>query len=214
MIRPDGRRFVRVAELPELPGGEVYCTVLESDAESLAHCERLGFVVNRRESHYLVRTDAVRAAAVPEGVRLVTADEVDLDRLRLLDDALRQDVPGTDGWRWDEEGFRGQFGGAYDPATYVVAVAEGGEYVGLVRIWHNPAGPRLGMIGVLPRYRRRGLGRALLASAFAALRERGLAEVSTEIDDENEASKALLLPLGARRVGGSVELVRRARAGA
>lgn len=208
MIRPDGRRFVRVAELPELPEGEVYCAVLETDAESLALCERLGFVVNRRESHYLVPTDAIPAAVVPEGVRLVTADEVDLERLRLLDDALRQDVPGTNGWRWDEAGFRGEFDDAYDPSTYLVAVAEDGAYVGLVRVWHNPAGPRLGMIGVLPGHRRRGLARALLASAFAALRQRGLAEVSTEVDDANVASRALLTQ-GAQRVGGSVELVRR-----
>jgi GNAT superfamily N-acetyltransferase len=208
VIRPDGRRFVRVAELPVLPEGEVYCAVLETDAESLALCERLGFVVNRRESHYLVPTDAIPAAVVPEGVRLVTADEVDLERLRLLDDALRQDVPGTDGWRWDEAGFRGEFDDAYDPSTYLVAVAEDGAYVGLVRVWHNPAGPRLGMIGVLPGHRRRGLARALLASAFAALRERGLAEVSTEVDDANVASRALLTQ-GAQRVGGSVELVRR-----
>ncbi|MBD0338273.1 MAG: GNAT family N-acetyltransferase [Thermoleophilia bacterium] len=212
MIRPDGRRFVRVSELSELselPDGEVYCTLSETDSESLARCERLGFVVSRRESRYLLRTEPVRPAVLPEGVRLVTADEVELERLRLLDDALRQDVPGTDGWRWEEAGFRGEFDDAYDPSTYLVAVAEDGEYVGLVRVWHNPAGPRLGMIGVLPGYRRRGVARALLASAFAALRARGLAEVSTEIDDDNEASKALLLPLGARRVGGSLELVRR-----
>ena len=208
MIRPDGRRFVRVADLREPPEGEVYCAVSEGDVESLALCERLGFVVNRHESRYLVPTDPVPAAALPEGVRLVTADEVDLERLRLLDDALRQDVPGTDGWRWDEAGFRGEFDDAYDPSTYLVAVAEDGAYVGLVRVWHNPAGPRLGMVGVLPEHRRQGLARALLAQVLAVLRERGIAEVATEVDDENVASRALLTP-GARRVGGSIELVRR-----
>jgi RimJ/RimL family protein N-acetyltransferase len=209
MIRPDGRRFVRARELPDLPAGEVYCTVDEADAETLALCERLGFLVNRRESRFRIPTDPAPDAELPAGIDVVTADEVDLDRLRLLDDALRQDVPGTDGWRWDEAGFREEFDDAYDPSTYLVAIADDGEYVGLVRVWHKADGARLGMIGVLPRSRRRGLARSLLARVFAVLHERGAREVSTEIDDENMASKALLLPLGARRVGGTVELIRR-----
>ena len=208
-VRPDGRRFVRARELGAAPAGELYCTVDEDDAETLALCERLGFVVNRRESRYALPTDAVAPAPLPAGIRVVTADEADEARLRLLDDALRQDVPGTEGWRWDEAGFREEFDDSSDPATYLVAVAENGEYVGLVRVWHRPSGPRLGMIGVLPAYRRRGLARVLLATVFAVLHDLGLGEVSTDIDDENEASKALLLPLGARRVGGTVELVRR-----
>lgn len=210
MIRPDGRRFVRARDLPGASAGEVYCTVDEADADALALCERLGFVVNRRESRYLIPTDALPAAPLPAGIALLSADEVDRDRLRLLDDALRQDVPGTDGWRWDEAGFREEFDDAYDPSTYLVAVAEATEeYVGLVRVWRNPSGPRLGMVGVLPRHRRRGVARALMAQAFAVLHAGGDSEVSTEIDDANEASRALLLPLGARRAGGSVELVRR-----
>lgn len=212
-MRPDGRHFVRARDLPTAPAGEVYCTVDEADADTLALGERLGFVVNRREGRFLIPTDpdvtGLGAAGVPDGFALVRADEVDLDRLRLLDDALRQDVPGTEGWRWDEAGFREEFDDAYDPATYLVAVADSGEYVGLVRVWHNAAGPRLGMIGVLPPHRRRGLARALLARVFAVLHERGEPEVSTEVDDTNVASNALLRPLGARRAGASVELVRR-----
>jgi ribosomal protein S18 acetylase RimI-like enzyme len=210
LIRPDGRRFVRARDLPSAPAGEVYCTVDEADADSLTLCRRLGFVVNRRESRYVVPTDAIPPVRIPEGVNVVSADQADEERLRLLDDALRQDVPGTDGWRWDEVGFREEFDDAYDPSTYLVAVAQDGEYVGLVRVWHKPQGARLGMIGVLPRYRRRGLARALLARVFAVLRERGIDEVSTDVDDENEASNALFRARGARRTGGSVELVRRA----
>jgi GNAT superfamily N-acetyltransferase len=214
VIRPDGRRFVRPREVSSAPPGDVYCTVDESDEDGLALCERLGFVVNRRESRFLLPTDpdvtGLRLASVPEGFSLLRADEVDLDRLRLLDDALRQDVPGTDGWRWDEAGFQAELDGAFDPATYPVAVEEAtGEYAGLARVWRNPTGPRLGMVGVLPQHRRRGVARALLAQAFAVVHEGGDAEVSTEIDDANEASRALLLPLAARRVGGAVELVRR-----
>jgi ribosomal protein S18 acetylase RimI-like enzyme len=56
---------------------------------------------------------------------------------------------------------------------------------------------------------RRGIARALLAEVFARLDERGLDEVSTEIDETNTASRALLEGFGARRTGTSVELIRR-----
>ena len=69
--------------------------------------------------------------------------------------------------------------------------------------------PRLGFIGVHRRYRRRGIARALLAEVFSRLVARGVSEVSTEIDETNTASRALLEGLGARRTGTSVELVRR-----
>jgi ribosomal protein S18 acetylase RimI-like enzyme len=51
---------------------------------------------------------------------------------------------------------------------------DGGRYVGLVRIWNGPLPvPRLGLIGVLPDYRRRGLAkdlnRALRRQCFSAL---------------------------------------------
>jgi len=59
------------------------------------------------------------------------------------------------------------------------------------------------------RYRRRGIARALLAEVFSRLVARGVSEVSTEIDETNTASRALLEGLGARRTGTSVELVRR-----
>ena len=74
----------------------------------------------------------------------------------------------------------------------------------------NPGRPRLGFIGVLPGYRRRGIARALLARVFAELQERGVHDVSTEIDETNTASRALLEGLGARRTGTTVELNRRA----
>ena len=87
---------------------------------------------------------------------------------------------------------------------------ESGRYAGLVRVWNNPGRPRLGLIGVTRPYRRRGLARALLARAFGVLHLRGQAVVTAEADDTNLASRSLLLGLGARREGGSVEFIRRA----
>jgi len=47
-----------------------------------------------------------------------------------------------------------------------------GQYAGLVRIWRNRAGPRLGLIAILAQYRRRGAARALLGQAFTVLAAR------------------------------------------
>jgi ribosomal protein S18 acetylase RimI-like enzyme len=93
----------------------------------------------------------------------------------------------------------------FDPATYLVAVRES-EYVGFVRILGLPRQPRLGLIGVLPSYRRLGLARALLSAAMRPLHERGIGTVSTEADELNLAAQGLLKEIGAIRTGGAIEL--------
>jgi len=218
-VRPDGRCFLRTPDaVRDTADRDLYVTVDEADAEARSLCERLGFVVDRRESVYAVPTDpaltGLRDVECPHGFVFVSADRVDQDRLRVLDDALRQDVPGTDEWRWEPDAFREEtFCAEFDPATYLVAVAQAsGEYVALARVWNNARGPRLGLIAVLAPYRRRGLARALLARAFDVLHERGRTDVSTEVDDENVPSTSLIRSLGARRTGGSVDYVRRAEA--
>jgi ribosomal protein S18 acetylase RimI-like enzyme len=194
--------------------GDLYVTVDEADEEAVRRFEDLGFVANRRESELVIPTDpnvtGLRPEEAPAEFTFVSADQVEERRLRALDDALRQDVPGTSGWRWDDKGFREEtFVPAFDPATYLVAIeAATGEYAGLVRVWNNPTGPRLGLIGVLTPYRRRGLARALLARAFAVLDGRGKKEVSGEVDETNVASMSLIASLGSRRTGGTVELIR------
>ena len=83
--------------------------------------------------------------------------------------ALRQDVPGSDGWRNDPATFAEQLRAdpQFDPATYLIAVDRSGAYAGLVRIWIRTAGPRLGLVAVRPAYRRQGLAMALLAGSPA-----------------------------------------------
>lgn len=209
-VRPDGRRFVWDPDNESLAGvaTDVYCTVEASEIESYS---ALGFNVHRREATYLVPTRSARADAA-QGIVFVHADEVDETNLRLLDNELRQDVPGTDGWEWTEADFRKETYEAadFDPKTYLAALdSETGEYVGIVRVWMKQPTPRLGFIGVRRRYRRRGIASALLAEVFARLAKRGIGEVSTEIDETNTASRALLEGFGARRTGTSVELIRR-----
>jgi ribosomal protein S18 acetylase RimI-like enzyme len=61
---------------------------------------------------------------------------------------------------------------------------------------------------VLADHRRRGIARALLGQVMTTLPARGVETVVCEIDDTNEGSLRLLLGLGARRIGGSVEMLR------
>lgn len=117
------------------------------------------------------------AYELPPGYRLTSAADTDIHQLMALDDALRNDVPGAEGWESNETTFREQTYDSpyFDPEAYLVALDAGDSYAGLVRIWNGPRPlprlgliglPRLGLIGVLPAHRRRGLARALLSTAF------------------------------------------------
>jgi ribosomal protein S18 acetylase RimI-like enzyme len=225
--RPDNRWFLyfdtwRADAYPPLAdavardlGRDLYVTLEDAEYDALDACAQVGFAVHRRESYFRIPADPVATglagAILPAGLDLLSAADADITRLRLLDDVLRQDVPGCKGWRWDAEQFRAEtFSRFFDPATYLVAVDRAsGQYAGLVRIWRNRAGPRLGLIGTIAQYRRRGVARALLGQAFAALAARGDTSVVGEVDDTNVASLSLLTRIGARRYGGSVELIRR-----
>jgi ribosomal protein S18 acetylase RimI-like enzyme len=226
-LRPDNRWFLyfdtwRADAWPPLAAAvagelsrDLYVVLEDSEYDALDACAAAGFTENRRESYYRFQADpavtGLAGAVLPTGLGVVSAADVDISRLRLLDDAVRQDVPGWEGWRWGAEEFRAEtFGRFFDPATCLVAVdLASGEYAGLVRIWRTRAGPRLGLIAVLAPYRRRGVARALLAQACAVLVDRGDMSVTGEVDDANVAALSLLTGLGARRYGGNVELIKR-----
>ena len=167
-LRPDNRWFLyfdtwRADAYPPLAdavacdlGRDLYVTLEDAEYDALDACAQAGFAVHRRESYYRIPADRAVAglagAVLPAGLDVLSAADADITRLRLLDDALRQDVPGSAGWRWDAEQFRAEtFGPFFDPATYLVAVDRAsGEYAALVRIWRNRAGPRLGLIATRP----------------------------------------------------------------
>jgi RimJ/RimL family protein N-acetyltransferase len=172
-----------------------------------------GFTATRREVTVEVNLDealdAIGDARLPAGVAVISAADADRDRLRLLDDTLRDDVPGTDGWRSTPQEFADDnFGDSeFDPRTYLVAVDERtGEYIGLVRVWMDPRRPRIGMFGVVRGHRRRGLMLALLAACLAAARESGHGAATSNHDETNEASRGVFHRLRAREVGSTVEL--------
>lgn len=215
-IRPDGRCFVFGEPDNDLPRGRVYASVDEGDEAKLRALLRLGFTPHRRELVLEVPTERARWSVLsvepPPGISLVRADEVDEDQLRVLDDLLRQDVPGTDGWKWDVDGFREETydTSAFDPATYLVALDGDGVRVGLARVWMRPEQPRLGLVGVRFGWRRRGVARALVAQVLAAVSERRRSDVRTSVDETNTASRQLLLGFGAQTLGRLLEVRREA----
>ena len=87
----------------------------------------------RREDEYVLPVGpalTATAGPVPDGVTIVPADEKESDRLARLDERLRQDVPGSDGWVNDPVESRSYtFDQHFDPRLYLVAVVDG-DYAG------------------------------------------------------------------------------------
>ncbi|GAB3405184.1 GNAT family N-acetyltransferase [Flindersiella endophytica] len=141
---------------------------------------------------------------LPADASIVSAADVSAEALMDLDCRLRDDVPRSEGW-FREENHDSPY---FDPRGYLVARA-GGRDVGLVRIWNGPRPlPRLGLIAILPAYRRRGIARALLAQAINTWHERGGATITAEDDAGNRVSIALLTAFGGHVTGGTIELAR------
>ncbi|MFD0556909.1 acetyltransferase (GNAT) family protein [Stackebrandtia endophytica] len=224
-LRPDGRRQALLD-----PGGDptsvadlLSAVVADTDREviiELADDDGLlstvltvGFVERRHENIYEVECDVAVSALVDHQITpewtVEAADRVDLDRLRELDDELRQDVPGISGWRWSREAFLAEMQSpSCDPRLYRVLVDASGDYHGICRIWRNPQQSRIGFVGVSRQHRRGGLATALLADTLREARRIGLSTLVLEADTTN-VSNRLADKIGARRIGGTVELVHR-----
>lgn len=227
VCRPDRRWFVSVdawdeqdhdplinAMIADL-NQNLHTRIDGTDETSLERWTKHGFVPDRRELEFLLSPDPQRtglaATPIPDGLTLLPADEVDETALRQLDDRLREEVPGADGWINDPAEFHEYTYDEkhFDPATYLVAVDDDREqFAGLVRVWANGPRSRLGLIGVTRAYRRRGVARALLAAAFKPLHERGVSEVLAEVDASNTASLKLMESIAAVETGASLVLRR------
>src|SRR5215211_3415669 len=106
LVRPDARCFVAfrscradayeplVQAIAQHVGRDLYTEISEADAEVRDRLVAMGFLVNRREHTYAIPTDSaitgLTDVAVPAGFEIVTADRVSEDRLRELDDELKQ----------------------------------------------------------------------------------------------------------------------------
>lgn len=108
-------------------------------------------------------------------LELVPADEVSPDLLFALDTELRQDVPGNDGWRGNRLWFDDELASdEFDPAAYLVTRArDSGDLIGLCRLWNNPTGPALGLLGVRRGHRTGGPALTLVHRAAMAASQWG-----------------------------------------
>jgi ribosomal protein S18 acetylase RimI-like enzyme len=222
--RPDGRLFVsidawhettfdRIAEamLAELPS-PVHTVVDEADADLTACWQRAGFAVRRREWEYVMPTDpgvtGLDEAAPPSGVTIVPAGQADEDLLRAVDRAIREEVEATVGWHsMPVEALPRPAGVTIvDPSKYAVAAGPDG-YLGLIRVV-TVNRSRIGLIAVRAAEQRRGIGRALLAHALGTLHRSGITEAWAEVQESNQAAKALIEGIGARPVSSNLELMR------
>lgn len=222
--RPDGRVFLAIdtwhatvfdrlaaAMLADGPG-PLSTVVDETDHDLTARWERAGLTVRRREGEYLLTTGvrgAVRSEVPgPPGVTVLGLGAATEPALRELYRVVRAEVEAGPGWdSMPVEMPPRPLGVPMDPSRYVVAVAAG-RYVGLVRVVVRRRHARIGLVAVREDRRRRGIARAMLAEVLDALHRTGVTTASAEVDDRNDAAKALLAGLGARRVGGVVELGR------
>lgn len=229
VCRPDRRWFVSVdawraedteplvhAMIADL-GQDLHTRIDGTDAEALELWSRFGFLPERHEVELVLSPDPTRTGLMgimmPVGLTLLSAAEADEVELRCLDDRLRNDVPGTDGWVNDPSEFHDvTFDEAhFDPTTHLVALdPENRRFAGLVRIWTGRNRARLGLIGVVRPYRRRGLARALLAHALHPVHERGITVVTAEADDANRAGLELLRGVGSVATGSAAVLKRSA----
>lgn len=226
--RPDRRTFLRFAgaghdahaALATAAGRDlgrrVFAVVDEANREQLNALRDVGFsteVVGERFRIGFDRAlDWLRHARPPGGFTMRSADGVDEDRLFTLDNAIRNDVPGSDGWRGDRDWFRDEFSERppFDPETYLVASDDtNGEYVGLVRIWRNRSGPRLGLVGVLRQYRGTPVAPALLRQSLSAAARWGHEDFATETSPSNKHVYPRMRRLGAVSEGRFHQLVRR-----
>lgn len=167
--------------------GPIYASGRYSKPDQLGALRQAGFAAEMTAEAFEVEFSSALAklqrAWLPSGFRIISASDASLDVLLALDNKLRQLIPGTDGWVGDIAWLRSEFAESppYDPAAYLVAIEEStGRYAGLVRVWRNDDGPRLGMVGVLPEYRHVPLAARLLYQALDEASRWGFEAFTTE----------------------------------
>jgi mycothiol synthase len=88
---------------------------------------------------------------------------------------------------------------SYDPSLWLLA-KDGDEIAGLSLCSLDPGEGWIGVLGVRPPWRRRGLGKALLLASFREIRERGKPRAVLGVDAENPTGATRLYENAGMRV--------------
>ncbi|MFW2383401.1 MAG: GNAT family N-acetyltransferase [Acidimicrobiales bacterium] len=220
--RPDDRTFLAfvgdvtgygplVGTVADELAEDLYTTVAETDPSRDAVLRGAGFETEVTTERFEIRFETARAALsrfrVPVGFACEPAGDVDEEQLFSLDNAIRNLVPGLDGWQGNREWFRAEL---TDPAAYQVAIDLGtGTYAGLARMWRNPNGAHFGLVGVDAAYRRLRLGPALLNRVIREAAQWGHRTFTADAALTNRLVHPRLLGLGATSLGKTTQLVLR-----
>lgn len=190
---------------------------VNADSADIGTYEELGFTEVVAFESFSVSFESCVAqldrARLPAWCQVIDAHAADVQRLSDLDNLLRSDIAGTEGWNAGVDWMRQEVSapGVHRYAYLVATVRETGEYIGLIRVWRNPSGPRLGMVGVVKEFRGSLVGPALIQRALASASTWGFAEFVTETQFTNRSIYARLKDVGTsqgvfaqmRRVGKS-----------
>ncbi|TDE90867.1 GNAT family N-acetyltransferase [Occultella glacieicola] len=205
--RPDGRWQLglpdRTESWPALlagrPGAVDRLLVSATEGSWDAPLADLGFTAVRTEQVWHLPVAGLTTAITSAAHTFTPVTGCDLDRVRDLDNIVRQQIPGTEDWTGTVEDLRATLSDdEFDPLLYLIAVHTGsGSYDGLIRVWYRRPRPRLGCLGVVPQWRRTRLAAGLLGAVATILRGRAVTEILTETDLRNPDSH----PMAARHGG-------------
>lgn len=211
--RPDGAWLIRLpAEHVEMWGSllEIASTDIcgamlvsrpaDEDVRAESELRRAGFTPLRQETVWRIPVAGLLAKpTVSTRHQIVSVSALDADAVAELDNNIRRDIPGTEGWVGTGADLTASLDDPeFDPALYRVARhTVTGSLDGLIRVWNRSPEPRLGCIGVTRPWRRTRLALALVQGIAQTLHVRGVTHITAETDTTNRDSYVM-----ARRQGG------------
>jgi mycothiol synthase len=195
----------RMAALVATQGGDELCTmwVSEHDAALITLLERRGF--SRSAFHHVYMTRALEgpipAPALPPGyrVRHVLGESEATQRAAVSHAAFESHAPFE---RYDQH-YRAFMGSsAYTPELDLVVETPDGRFGAFCICWLDGVN-RVGLfepVGTGPEWRRKGLGRAVLAEGLRRMQARGMWSAVVCVDYDNPAAQRLYAALGFQAV--------------
>jgi mycothiol synthase len=195
-LDPDAARALLAAAEEHAGGGLVHVFVQGEDSSVARVLEEGGYAPARHSFRMLIELDGeLPEPAWPDGIAVRTFRPGEERRMYEANNAAFADEWYFAPFPFDEW-LEVQAGRpSHDPSLWWVAEA-GDELAGFSRnSWAFSGDPEHGWVnslGVLPPYRRRGLGEALLRHSFRDFRERGATQVSLGVDSQNETGAVRL----------------------